>query len=126
MTATTRQIISVLLSLLLVISGPALAVSKVTGGQADSSVADCGAMMMNQAESADASSDDENFDCGVASDMACPSAGGASKCGVSFAFLPAGSAGFVDTGSQPVWIARPTIYQDPFLASATPPPQPNS
>lgn len=126
MTATNRQIISVLLSLLLVISGSALAVSKVAGDHAESSMGDCGAMMMDQAESSSTSSGNGKSDCGVATDMACPSAGGVSQCGVSFAFLPAGPTGFIDIGSQPLLNARAAIYQDPFLASITPPPQPRS
>lgn len=122
MTATNRRIVSVLLSLLLIISGPALAMSEIVDGQADSAMADCGSMMMDHGESKSASSDAE-IDCGTTSDMACPSAGGLSKCGASFALLLAASTGFVDTGSHPVSIARVAIYQDPFLASITPPPQ---
>lgn len=122
MTTTNRRIISVLLSLLLVISGPALAMSKVVDGQADSPMADCGSMMMDHGDDKRASAD-AKIDCGTTSDMACPSAGGLSKCGVSFALLLATSTGFVDIGSLPVSIARAAIYQDPFLASITPPPQ---
>ncbi|MDF0749718.1 hypothetical protein NLU14_05700 [Marinobacter sp. 71-i] len=121
MTATNRQIISVLLSLLLVISGPALAISKM----ADAAVADCGSMMMDQAESTSSSSDTGSH-CVSAPDMACPSASGLSQCGISFALLLADHTGFTDTGSQPVLSARAAIYQDPFLASVTPPPEHHS
>ncbi|WP_404362836.1 hypothetical protein [Marinobacter sp.] len=124
MTRTSRQIISVLLSLLLVISGPVLAVADVPGGQAESAMADCGSMMMDHGESTSAPSDGGG--CVTASDMACPSAGGVSKCGVSFALLLAAPAAFTDTGSQPVLNAHAAIYQDPFLVSVTPPPQDHS
>ena len=106
MTATTRQFISALLSLLLVISGPALAMSKIADSDADTAMPDCGSMMMAQAESAGSSTDTE-ADCASAPDMACPS-------------------GFTDTGSHPVLTARSTFYQDPFLASITPPPEHHS
>lgn len=127
MSATNRQIISVLLSLLLVMSGPALAVSAITGGQADAAMSDCGSMMMAQAESASSSSDTES-NCASVPDMACLSASGLSKCGVSvsFALLLGNSTGLTDTGSEPVLTARATLYQGPFLASITPPPEHHS
>jgi len=127
MTATTRQFTSALLSLLLVISGPALAMSKIADSQAGVEMADCGSMMMAQAENASSSSDTES-NCVSAPDMACPSTSGLSKCGVSvsFALLPGSSIGFTDTGSQPVLTARAALYQDPFLVSITPPPEHHS
>ncbi|MBF24560.1 MAG: hypothetical protein CML18_13530 [Pusillimonas sp.] len=127
MTATTRQFISALLSLLLVISGPALAMSKIADSEADAGMSDCGSMMMAQAESASSSSDTES-NCASAPDMACPSASGMSKCGVSvsFALLLGNSTGLTGTGSQPVLTARAALYQDPFLASSTPPPEHHS
>ena len=127
MTATTRQFISALLSLLLVISGPALAMSKIADSDADTAMPDCGSMMMAQAESAGSSTDTET-DCSSAPDMACPSASGLIKCGVSVsvALLPGDSIGFTDTGSHPVLTARSTFYQNPFLASITPPPEHHS
>ncbi|WP_421840783.1 hypothetical protein [Marinobacter algicola] len=127
MTATTRQFISALLSLLMVISGPALAMSKIADSQTGAGMTDCGSMMMAQAESASSSSDTET-NCVSAPDMVCPSASGLSKCGVnvSFALLPEKSIGLTDTGSQPVLTARAALYQDPFLASTTPPPEHHS
>lgn len=122
MTATTRQFISALLSLLLVISGPALAMSKIADSDADTAMPDCGSMMMAQAESAGSSTDTET-DCSSAPDMACPSASGLIKCGVSVALLPGDFIGFTDTGSHPVLTVRSTLYQDPFLGSITPPPE---
>ncbi len=47
MTATTRQFISALLSLLLVISGPALAMSKIADSDADTAMPDCGELLSN-------------------------------------------------------------------------------
>jgi len=127
MTATNRQFISALLSLLLVISGPALAISKMASGQAGAAMTDCGSMMMDQVESASSSSDTET-NCVSAPDMACPSVSGLSKCGVSvsFALLLGNSIGLTDTGFQPVLTARAALYQDPFLASITPPPEHHS
>jgi len=125
MTATNRQILSVLLSLLLVMSGPALAISKMAGGQAGAVRADCGSMMMDQVESASSPSN-AGSDCVTALDMACPITSGLSNCGVSVGLLLAGPTGLTDTGSQPVLGARATFYQDPFLASTTPPPQHHS
>lgn len=121
MTPTNRRIVSVLLALLLVISGPTLAMSKMVDGQADSAMTGSGSVMMDQSDDKSASSDAE-IDCGSISDMACPSADGLSKCGASFALLLAVPAGLIDTGSHPVSIARAAIYQDPFLASVPPPP----
>jgi len=122
MTATTRQIISVLLSLLLVISGPVLAISKVTDSQAEAAMSDCGSMVMDQAESASSSSGTES-NCVSAPGMTCPSASGPGKCGGSFALLLVASNGLIDTGSQPVFSAFAGNYQEPFLASITPPPE---
>ena len=70
----------------------------------------------------------DDADCASAPDMACPSASGLIKCGVSVsvALLPGDSIGFTDTGSHPVLTARSTFYQDPFLASITPPPEHHS
>lgn len=87
-------------------------------------MADCGSMMMAQAESASFSSDTATY-CGSDPDIACPNASGLSKCGVSInlALLLGSSAGLTDTGSQPVLTARADLYQDPFLASITPPPE---
>ena len=124
MTATTRQFISALLSLLLVISGPALAMSKITDSKAGIGMADCGSTMMAQAESASSSSDGETeTSCVSASDKVCLSASGLSKCGVSFVLLPGNSLDLTDIGSQAVLTGRAALYQDPFLASITPPPQ---
>ncbi|MBN8240815.1 hypothetical protein JF541_16760 [Marinobacter hydrocarbonoclasticus] len=127
MSAKNRPIISVLLSLLLVISAPAFALSKVAGGQAEPAMADCGTMMMDQAEDAAYSSDTET-DCVSAPEMACPSGAGPIKCGVSvsLALLPGTSIGFTDTGSQLLLTARTALYQDPFLTSITPPPEHHS
>jgi|TARA_Y100001934_G_C12240789_1_gene720190 hypothetical protein len=127
MSAKNRPIISLLLSLLLVISAPAFALSKVAGGQAEPAMADCGTMMMDQTEDTAYSSDTEP-DCVSAPEMACPSATGPVKCGVnvSFALLPGHSIGFTDTGSQTVLIGRAALYQNPFLASITPPPEHHS
>lgn len=127
MTVTIRQLISALLSLLLVISGPALAMSKIVDNQADASMSDCGSMMIQQAESANSPADTVS-DCGSVPDMACPSPAGLSKCGVSvtFAVVPVSSIGFTGTGSQPVLSSRADLYQDPFLASITPPPEQHS
>ncbi|MBD3655854.1 hypothetical protein [Marinobacter sp.] len=127
MSAKNRPIISLLLSLLLVISAPAFALSKATAGQAKPAMADCGSMMMDRAEDAAYSSDAEP-DCVSAPEMACPSATGPIKCGVSvsLALLPENSIGFKDTGSQAVLTARAALYQDPFLASITPPPEHHS
>lgn len=121
MTAAKRQIISALLSLLLVLSGSALAVPGVSGGQSDSVMVDCGSIMMSQADGA-SSSPDSKSDCVVAPGVACLSAGGLSKCGVSVALLLAATENSVDSGSQPLSTARVAIYQNPFLASITPPP----
>gem|GEM_PF-496259 len=122
MSPKNRPIIVVLLSLLLVISGPAFALSKVAGGQAD-----CGSMTMDQTESAVASSDTE-MDCIFAPERACQTATGLIKCGVSvsFALLPGNFTGFTDTGFQPVLATKAALYQDPFLASITPPPEHHS
>ncbi|MCL1481984.1 MAG: hypothetical protein MH213_12240 [Marinobacter sp.] len=121
MTATTRQFVSALLSLLLVINGPALAMSKIADSQAGVEMADCGSMMMARLKTPVPHPDTES-NCVSAPDMACPSTSGLGKCGVSvsFALLPGSSIGFTDTGSQPVLTARATLYQDPFLASITP------
>lgn len=95
-------------------------------------MSDCGSMMMAQAESASSSSDtassDTESNCASVPDMACPSASGLSKCGVSvtFALLLGNSTGLTGTGSQPVLTARAALYQDPFLASSTPPPEHHS
>jgi len=127
MTATTRQFISALLSLLMVISGPALAMANIADSQAGAEMTDCGSVMMTQAKNANSSSDTE-ANCASVPDMVCPSASGLSKCGVnvSFALLPEKSIGLTDTGSQPVLTARAALYQDPFLASTTPPPEHHS
>lgn len=124
MTAKNRQIFSVLLSLLLVMSGPALAISGVVGGQADSATADCGSMMMEQNKDTSSPSD-AGSDCASAPGMACPSTGGLNSCSVnfSFAFMQTGLNGLIDAGSQPVISGLAAIYQDPFLASITPPPE---
>lgn len=129
MSAKSRPIISVLLSLLLVISAPTLALSKVAGSPGESlpSMMDCGSMMMDQAESA-ASSSGTATECVSAPEMACPSGAGLIKCGVSvsLALLPGHSLGFTNNGSQPVLAAQSALYQNPFLASITPPPEHHS
>jgi hypothetical protein len=127
MTATIRQLISALLSLLLVISGQALAMSKIMDSQADTSMSDCGSMMIQQTEGV-SSPVDTASNCGSVPDMGCPSPSGLSKCGVSvtFAVVPVSSIGFTGTGSQPVLSSRADLYEDPFLASATPPPENHS
>lgn len=122
MTATNRQIISVLLSLLLVISGSALAISNIANAQAGAAMTGCGSMMMNQVESASAPSD-AGSDCVTVPDMACPSTSGLSNCGVSVGLLLAGLTIFIDTGPQPALTARAALYRSPFLASVTPPPE---
>lgn len=127
MSAKNSPIISLLLSLLLVISAPAFSLSKAVAGEAEPAMVDCGSMMMDKAEDAAYSSDAEP-DCVSAPEMACPSATGPIKCGVSvsLALLPENSIGFTDTGSQAVLTARAALYQDPFLASITPPPEHHS
>lgn len=90
-------------------------------------MADCGSMMTVQAENSSSSSD-TTTDCVSAPEMACASATGLMKCGVSvsFALLPGSSIGFTDTGAQPELITRTAFYQNPFLASITPPPEQHS
>lgn len=121
MTATNRPILSVLLSLLLVMSGPALAISEIVGGQAGFAMVDCGSMLMAQEESASSEPETENK-CAIAPDMVCLSAGGFGTCGVSVGLLLAGPTGLNNIGCQPVLVAHAAIYQNPFLASVTPPP----
>lgn len=118
---------ALLLSLLLVMSGPAFAMSNVAVNQAETAMADCGSMMTVQAENSSSSSDTAT-DCVSAPEMACASATGLVKCGVnvSLALLPGSSLGFTDTGSQPLSITRAAFYQNPFLASITPPPEHHS
>lgn len=111
MTTTNRRLTSVLLSLLLVIGGPTLAATEMAGGQPESAMTDCGSMGMDRA------------DCITASEMVCLGAGGLGQCGTSPAILLAGPEAFTDTGSQPVFNARVTIYQAPFLEFITPPPR---
>lgn len=118
MIETNRQILAVLLSLLLVMSGPALAISQMAGA----AMMDCGSMVMDQVESA-SSQPDGGSDCTLVPGMPCPSASGLINCGVSVGLLLEGPTGLIDTGSQPVCGAREAIYQDPFLASITPPPE---
>jgi len=124
MSTKNRPIISVLLSLLLVISGSAVAMSKVVDGQADASISDCGSMMTQQAEGASSPADTVS-DCDSVPDMACQTPAGLIKCGVSvtFAVVPVSSIGFTGTGSQPALSPQADLYQDPFLASITPPPE---
>ena len=121
MTPTNRRIISVLMSLLMVMSGPVLAISKISVGQEDTAMKGCGSTMMKQAGSNDSSSGKAG-DCVPTPDMTCPSASGLSKCGASFALFLAASNGLLNTGSQPVLNAPAALYQEPFLASITPPP----
>ncbi|MBK1872629.1 hypothetical protein FE848_05280 [Marinobacter sp. 1-3A] len=127
MTATTRQFISALLTLLMVISAPALAMVNIVDSQVGVEMTDCGSMMMAQAGNANSSSDIE-ANCALAPDMVCPNASGLSQCGVnvSFALLHGKSIGLTDTGSQPVLTSRTDLYQDPFLTSSTPPPEHHS
>ncbi|MCG2581674.1 MAG: hypothetical protein KA296_12435 [Marinobacter sp.] len=121
MIATNRQVLSVLLSLLLVMSGPALAISHMAGAP----VMDCGSMAMDQVESTSSQSD-AGSDCTIVPGMPCPSASGLSNCGVSVGLLLATPTGLFDTGSQPMGGARVALYQDPFMASITPPPEHHS
>lgn len=121
MTATNRQILSVLLSLLLVMSGPALAISQMAGA----AMKDCGSMVMDQVESA-SSQPDAGSDCTLVPGMPCPSASGLSNCGVSVGLLLSAPTGLFDTDAQPMRSARASLYQDPFLASVTPPPEHHS
>jgi hypothetical protein len=127
MSAKNHKIVSVLLSLLLVISAPAFALSDMTGGQTVSSMADCGSMMKDQAGNPASPSGNET-NCVSGTDMTCPHSAGLSKCGtsISFALLPGDSIDFTDTGIQPVLTARMGLYQDPFLATITPPPDHHS
>lgn len=122
MTITKRQIFSLLLSLIMVISTPALAVSEMADGQMEASMMDCGSMMSDATGTSESASDDR-ISCFTGSDMACPTASGLNSCGVSIGLLPTGPSGLVDAGSQPVLSALENDYQDPFLASITPPPQ---
>jgi len=121
MITTNRNVLSVLLSLLLVMSGPALALSQMAGAAA----MDCGSMVMDQVENASPQSD-AGSDCTLVPGMPCPSASGLSNCGVSVGLLLSAPTGIIGTGSQPIFGARATNYQDPFLASITPPPQHHS
>lgn len=125
MTTTNRRIISVVLSLLLVMSAPALAISKMAGGQAGATMTNCGSMMMAQTESPSPPSD-AGSDCVIVPGMPCPNTSGPGSCSVSVGLLQANPTGLISTGSQSVFSARPAIYQDPFLASITPPPQRHS
>ncbi|WP_085681286.1 hypothetical protein [Marinobacter salarius] len=123
MTATNRRIMSLLLSLIMVISGPALAISEMADGQADAPMMmDCGSMMSDATGTSESASDNR-INCFTGSDMACQTASGLNSCGVSIGLLPTGPSGLVDAGSQPVLSALENDYQDPFLASITPPPQ---
>ena len=125
MTITTRQIFSLLLSLIMVISTPALAVSEMADGQMDASMMDCGSMMADVTGTNGSASDDV-ASCFTGSDMACAAASGPNSCGVSIGLLPTGLSGLIDTGSQPVFSAREGSYQSPYLAFITPPPEPRS
>jgi len=123
MTATNRRIMSLLLSLIMVISGPALAISEMAGDQADAPMMmDCSSMMSDATGTSDSASDGR-VSCFTGSDMACQAANGLNSCGVSIGLLPTGPSGLIDAGSQPVLSALENDYQDPFLVSITPPPQ---
>ena len=124
MTITTRQIFSLLLSLIMVTSTPAL-VSEMADGQMDASMMNCGSMMADVTGTNGSASDDV-ASCFTGSDMACAAASGLNSCGVSIGLLPTGLSGLIDTGSQPVFSAREGSYQSPYLAFITPPPEPRS
>ena len=87
MTITKRQIFSLLLSLIMVISTPALAVSEMADGQMEASMMDCGSMMSDATGTSESASDDR-ISCFTGSDMACPTASGLNSCGVSIGLLP--------------------------------------
>ncbi len=122
MTRTKRQIFSLLLSLIMVISTPALAVSEMADGQIDAAMMDCGSMMSDATGTSESASDDR-VSCFTGSDMACPTANGLNSCGVSIGLLPTGLSGLINTGSQPVFSVREGSYQSPYLAFITPPPE---
>ncbi|MEX1057594.1 MAG: hypothetical protein WED11_07675 [Natronospirillum sp.] len=122
MTATYRQLISLLLSLFLVMGGSALALAEIPGVQPNSAMADCGSLVMAQADSTGSLSDADS-NCTTMPDMVCSSAMGLSNCGViSLGLLLTALENHIDVGSQPVIGSRATIYQDPFLTTVTPPP----
>ena len=114
---------SLLLSLIMVISGPALAISEMAGDQADAPMMmDCSSMMSDATGTSESASDDR-VSCFTGSDMACPTANGLNSCGVSIGLLPTGLNGLINNGSQPVFSAREGSYQSPYLAFITPPPE---
>lgn len=83
---------------------------------------DCGSMMSDATGTSESASDDR-VSCFTGSDMACPTANGLNSCGFSIGLLPTGPSGLLDADSQPVLSALENDYQDPLLASITPPPQ---
>ena len=125
MTATYRHIVSALISLLLMVSGPTLAISKVANGQTGSAITTiCDDLKLTQGKDAGPLLD-TGISCVVAPDMSCPGPGGTNNCNISlsFVFLPAGSGSLACSSSCPRTHIRAIFYQDPFLTSLTPPPK---
>ncbi|MBE95588.1 hypothetical protein [Marinobacter sp.] len=122
MTITKSQIFFLLLSLIMVISAPALAVSEMADVQVDASMMDCGSMIAD-ATGTNGSAYDDVASCFTGSDMACPTANGLNSCGVSIGLFPTGLSGLIDAGSQPLFSALEGSYQAPYLAFITPPPE---
>lgn len=126
MTAINRRLISLLLSLLLVISGPVLAVSQIPAAETGKAMVDCGSMMtMDQDLNTDA--DPQNGSgCPEIPDMVCVGAGGMAQCSVTFAALVSTFQGIGSRLAQPALPGRISHYQSPYLASITPPPENHS
>ncbi|WP_114417754.1 hypothetical protein [Marinospirillum perlucidum] len=125
MIVTSRHLVPVLLSLLLAVSGPVSAVTKVVDGHATNAKVNCASLLVDQAENNSAPSDKSSH-CDAASDMACHGAAGPGKCSFGFVLVLTASTDLLETGSLPVLSARVANYQDPFLAFITPPPQSHS
>lgn len=82
-------------------------------------------MMTGPSHKPGSASGDESG-CFSGSDMACPTASVPNNCGVNAGLLLSRPIGLMDVGSQPLPGAIEDNYQNPFLASTTPPPQPRA
>ena len=125
MSATCRHIVSALISLLLMVSGPTLAISKVAKEQTSSAVTtNCDSLKSTQAKGASSFLEAGN-NCIVVADMSCPGPSGTNNCNTSFnfVFLPAGSGNLASSSSCLRTRIRAIFYQDPFLVSLLPPPK---
>ncbi|ROU00457.1 hypothetical protein EB809_08145 [Marinobacter sp. R17] len=128
MPVTLRAHIAALLSLLLLLSGPASAASLMTGLPTGASQTDCGAASMATSQSvvhqhAASGTANQGVACAKVAGKVCPNPASMGQCVVLFMLGPSHKLPTPELAVRSVFPQPGSDYQNPDLTITTPPPQ---